>query len=213
MLKKKEMETMFIRSFRKPDWYYHAFLYEGKDFTDMVTGGIKCRKLLGDTSNNGKNYIGNNGGHYISLSKMMFIPEKFSSYVYYINSPAFIIEGIRPLKCKYSFDSEILNSTILPFRTSSFYDEYQQFWKINRDSIVGLRSLVFKWYLENDKQSLEGLRDMIVIMKRFNFSIPVYDYSRMTGLNVMQLNTDEYLDKFDDILESSYQKMKKAEKK
>lgn len=183
---------------RDQDWFYHAFFPEEKIFTSMLREGIKCRKLL---TMSREYEFGHNGNHYISLSKMETNDDWNSSYWYYEDKPAFVINGVKARKCTYFSEYTFLEMTRWPFRYSMFIDEYQAYKIITPDYFVGLRCSVLEWYQKNYEYYLKNLKQMIELMKEYNINLPIYDYTRAENLNVHLLDQDAYLELFDDIID------------
>lgn len=186
---------------RKTEWFYHAFLYKEKLFQEMTTQGIKCRKLMSKEFKEEYRSTGHNGNHYISLSKMETVESHNSSYLYYEERPAFIIDDIKVQKCTYAMDYGILEKTRWPFRHSGFLDEYQAYRIIRPDNFVGIRASILMWYQEDYRYYLESLKKMILFLQEHSIDIPIYDYSRAFDYRIHQINPEAYLKIFDSIIE------------
>lgn len=140
--------------------YYHAFLYEKEDFTNMITEGIKSPILLGKLG------IGNNGKFYVCLSKNESC--KKSIYDKLSNNPMFVINGnIRTIKAKNSS----LNSQYpmcfmqspLPFRECEYDDEYQKFLKVSPQNFLALQYNIFSSFCEYNNPAYT--REQLLILK------------------------------------------------
>lgn len=168
------------------DYYYHGFLYNQNSFIDMLIDGIKCPKLIDETS-----YNGSNGKYYICLSKNINV-KKSSFNLFSSFRPMFILDNITPLKThKYGF-----TKSILPIREGIYDDEYQSFYKINSNKIIGIQykiyemlsndSKVKKMFNMNDEDCIKylyNLKEMIEILNKLSIDIPIYDFSAMKEIN------------------------------
>lgn len=168
------------------NYYYHGFLYNEKDFRDMLLNGIKCSKLVDNVSHNGSN-----GKYYICLSKKMDVKKSsfdlFSSF-----RPMFILNNIKPSRThKYGF-----TNLILPLREGIYDDEYQYFYKIKSNKIIGIQYKIYEMLSTDSKAKkmfnmnnqdcinyLYNLKEMIEILNKLNINIPIYDYSTMKEIN------------------------------
>lgn len=123
---------------RDDNWYYHGFeLNSGigiRDFQNMLNQGIECQFLRGVKESGRRN-----GLFYVSLSKIVGCSQHNSSYLCITSKlPAFIIDGIKPIKTKVGGIS-MFDYSILPFRTSPYEDEYHAFLKVKPDNFMGLQ--------------------------------------------------------------------------
>lgn len=164
---------------RNPNWFYHSFEYKPYDFSDMMKSGLKCRFLTSKSKNiitRIQENVGFNGSFFISLSKNNLLDNSafvtFSEY-----SPMFILENTKPIKCCQNRFFSVFDNTIFPIRYSEWQDEYQMFLKIPCDKIIGLEAKVIKWCVENRKEELMCLRNILLQMKELNINLPLYDFS------------------------------------
>ena len=205
----EKVETPAIRNL---EWYYHSLIKIGHSETlsmndesliSILKEGIKCNKLL---KRSGKG--GSNGRYYISLSKNVALHDRDNRetafYKFLKNYISIIIDDINLIRCgKYSRLKGLLNNTKYTGRTSSYYDEYHEFWEIKPEKIIGL---VYPLYirLENNelyKKYLEELRNIILTIREINIDIPIYDYSRLEEETIHLINTELFLENYDKIIE------------
>lgn len=186
----------------QPEWFYHAFHYKDALFANMLTEGIKCRKLMTKEFKKEYPHKGHNGNHYISLSKLELVSPEYSSFLYYHSKPAFIVNDINPIKCICSFDSSIFESTRWPIRYSGFRDEYQEYHQIPPEKLIGLRCSILEWKSGNYTYYLKSLKKMILFMKEHNITLPIYDYTRTSSYNAYLIAQDAYLELYDDMIKS-----------
>ena len=134
---KDELKSCIIDQIQRDnEWFYHGFFltsFNGySDFINMYNNGIKCSYLR-----HSKRSGGNNGNYYVSLSKINNCNPSNSSYLQITHSrPAFIISGIKPIK---TINFDIPTNSILPIRSSSYEDEFQQFLKVNPKNFIGIQ--------------------------------------------------------------------------
>ena len=196
-----EIEAVEYPGIRNLRWYYHGFVFSEMDFSDMLLSGLKCCKLLSLEPK------GFNGKYYISLSMDMLEKDQVkSSYKLFERLPRFIISNIKPIKCSRNMLYDNYSDTILPFRYSGYNDEYQAFWRIKQSNFIGLECSLMKWYKEGNRESLENLKRMIIIMKKLNIKLPIYDYSRCDYDNVHVIEQEKYLILSKSILDNLGQK-------
>lgn len=185
---------------RKPSWFYHAFFYSDDIFRDMIVNGLKSRKELHkkvpfwDSGHNGK--------YYISLSKIMPVPIEYSAYENYKNCFSIVLSGIKPIKCLKIGSPSILANTIVPIRFAATDDEYQIYNKVTTDKYVGIRTLLLQWYNSKDRKKLVNLKNVIAIMKNEGIELPIFDYSRGSGVNIHKVDKDEFMEISDDLVDS-----------
>lgn len=192
----EEIEAIEYPGIRNFKWYYHGFVYSNETFIDMLLCGLKCGKLISVDSK------GYNGKFYISLSKDMGIKNVGkSSYKVFSGYPRFIIYNIKPIKCSNILYGDYAN-TILPLRHSYYEDEFQAFWRVKPKFFIGLECSILNWYKKGDRESLEDLKKMIIIMKKLDIKLMVYDYSRCDYDNIHIIDQDKYLTLSKDILDS-----------
>lgn len=165
-----------------PKNYYHAFNYNHDSFTAILNEGLKAKILLH------KEGTGYNGLFYISLSRKEDCLN--SAYGMLKTRPAFIIDGqIKTFKTKnIVHDSNyplILCNTFLPFRTSTYDDEYQRFLKIAPEKIKAIR-YELNSVIDNRKKFqsklliLQNIMQDLEILKK---NIPVIDIESQKEFN------------------------------
>lgn len=213
MNEKELFEYLEISARRELDWYYHSFYFEQERFEDMITDGIKCRKLLGLDA------TGNNGHHYISLVKDLGIDDQdygFDSFMK--SSTSFIISGINPVRCSTAMFPlfHLFAKTSISLRGSGWKDEFQEYLKICPDKYVGIQCPLYNWvkdfmnerYICDISRDLINLKNIITILREYGRELPIYDYSRKDGENVHLIDQDRYLDKCDDMVVEAKRLMK-----
>lgn len=171
-------------------WFYHAFYPNEKDITDMLTDGIKAPILLGKKKSNG----GNNGLFYVSVCKRLKTrPDYRHAYSMFRDSPMFIIEGINPIKCNISLLSSICMNTPLPFRNTSYEDEYQQFLKISCTNIIGIQLKLLRLVGYDNIEALKMARELISVITSINSDLPIYDYSLENAGLIKEIDKELFL--------------------
>lgn len=187
-------------------WYYHAFLYKKANFQSMITQGIKCNKLLGNSDCS----CTHNGKYFISLSKIVFSSKDNSAFRNFLEWPGFIIDDVRATKCIQVSSPTILGNTIFPIRFSSNFDEYQVYKIITPDKFIGLRCCLLAWYKSGKREYLENLRRMILDIYSLGLDLRIYDYSNWFEDGITEIDKDGYLDAFDELIVKSikYEKEK-----
>ena len=191
----KSIETPATRDL---EWYYHGIPEETDAMKNILSEGIKCRSLLG------KKGSGNNGKYFISLSKDVGTPANISAFHGFRNGRMnIIIENINAHKCMAYFPPlHFLANTRFPIRFSGFPDEFQIYRRVKPDKFVGIQCPLYYWtegYEEGEhyKYFLEAFKNIIIAMKSLETSLPLYDYSRLQGTSVHQINPDEFLEIYD----------------
>lgn len=171
------------------EYYYHAFQYTQPEFISMIVEGIKAPILLG------KEGQGNNGKFYVCLSKKEKC-EKPSYDIYDILSknPMFVINRkIKTIKSKNALKEahhplSFIQSP-LPFRESSYDNEYQKFLKVSPKDILAIQYNLFsnyQCYQNNNnymKHQLLILKQMIEDLESQNKPLPIVDASTSTIIN------------------------------
>ena len=197
-----EIECIETTCTRDYNWYYHCIGNDVGRVENILTEGIKCRKRLG------KKGGGCNGKDFISLSKDICVDGVYSAFHSFRKwFASIIIDNIDAYKC---IDVDfipvpiihLLANTRLPIRFSGFHDEFQAYKIIEPDKYVGLQFPLYlctKEYEEskNDIFYLELLKNVIIVMKQFECRLPLYDYSRIQGNSVHQINLDDFLMVYD----------------
>jgi len=181
------------------DWYFHATRNDINIIKKILDEGIKAscfRKEKGSHFN---------GKYYISLYDRV----DYDLNAFYIFYPKFVIDDINPLYADSNKFSQRLrySNTILPFRTSQWNGEYQQFLKISPEKIVALRydlSIVFDMLYSSDefvletlkKENLIFLRKIVLSLNELNKDLPIYDLSTCREINKEKMLSLRLDDKF-----------------
>lgn len=167
---------------RNENWYYHGFeLNVGIgicDFQNMLSEGIECQFLRGVRESGHRN-----GLFYVSLSKIADCPQYNSSYLCITSKlPSFIISGIKPIKTKVAGIS-IFDYSLLPFRTSSYDDEYHAFLKVKPDNIIGLQLSLqeISNCIDAKYKYICVLADILDYLVNIESSLPFYGYDDPVG--------------------------------
>ena len=194
----EEIISIETPSTRDLNWYYHGIPEETGAIKNILSEGIKCRNLLG------KKGTGVNGKHFISLSKDIGIDESFSAFHGFRRCVMnIIIDNIKSCKCiDYLPFLHLLANTRLPIRSSGFADEFQAYRIIKPDKFVGIQCPLYYWtkgYEENGdyKYFLDAFKNLLIIMKLIETRLPLYDYSRLQGTSIHQINSDDFLTIYD----------------
>ncbi len=165
-------------------WFYHGFGGNLDTLTKILTNGLLCKKKLGIKRNPSHSH---NGIHYISLTK--YFEEEYSIFSLISSSPILIISSevsaiktVNTLK-RYSF-LDIFINTPLPFRTSTYNDEWQVYKKIDSKYFVGIYFDLLKNLKRNDeKEQLNKLKQIIEIIDCLGLELPIIDGSDNTKLD------------------------------
>lgn len=195
----EEIKSIETPSTRDLKWYYHGISEDTGAIENILSEGIKCRNLLGQKGG------GNNGKYFISLSKDIGIDEKSLSAFHDFRrcQMNIIIDNIKARRCiDYSPLLHLLANTRFPIRSSSFPDEFQIYEIIEPDKFVGIQCPLYYWtkgYEEEGthKYFLDALKNLIIVMKMLGSSLPLYDYSRLQGTSIHQINPNEFLAIYD----------------
>jgi len=193
------IETPAIRNL---NWYYHSFDYSRLNFIDMLTNGLKCRKLLNLKGS------GNNGSHYISLLKDHLNDNDLYGFDSFMTvRTSFIIdESLQTFKCSDKFFLYYFAKTLLPLRHSGFKDEYQAFKEILPSFFIGLQIPLYNWVTGDyywAREYYTMLKEIILIMQELNLSLPLYDYSRREKEKVHVIDSTAYLNIHDTLISST----------
>lgn len=166
---------------RESEWFYHGLNTSYKieeDFINIFENGLLCPFLRHTDSG------GYNGKFYISLSKCVEgISEYDSSYLSIsTNNIGFIIDGIKPIKTKHYKDASILEK-LLSLRVSGYYDEYQQFLKVEPVNFVGVQMSLdtIQRSLENNPTYLRFLSDILKYLISIESTMPFYGFDDPFG--------------------------------
>lgn len=170
--------------------YYHAFNYNSRNFIKMLNEGIKSKFLLRQKG------VGCNGLFYISLSKK---EECFySAYNLLLSNPAFIIDSkLKTIKTqnyirKSKYPLSTCNS-ILPFRSSSYDDEYQRFLLVSPKRFKAIRYNLSN--IENEEtlnSKLWVLYHIIHDLEEQKNDLPVIDLNTNKELNRQKVLSLKY---------------------
>ena len=164
------------------NYYYHAF--EKNSMIPILKDGIKCT-FLQSKKNNG----GYNGAFYVSICKKTdFIKSAYKlysddKYDMFILSPS-----IRAIKTHKNGIVDLFADTIVPVRSSVYDDEFQVFLKIAPSYIKGIRLSELQ-----DKDDLVNLKNKLLILKKYNIDIPVYDFSLEESGIIRKINKTKIL--------------------
>lgn len=173
------------------EWFYHSTYYKKDVYEDILKDGIKCNYLLGRTLAGGCN-----GLYYISLSKLT-IPNN-TAFLNYIedDTPAFILDGITPIKCEK--DKEYLKymRTNDKRRISPIDGEYQYYYWIKPEYIKGIVFNLYNYikiakYDHCRELKIKILLEIAYLLKKLDKNIPILDYSRREDTIVHEINTDQ----------------------
>ena len=194
----EEIISIETPSTRDLNWYYHGIPEETGAIRNILCEGIKCRSLLGEKG------TGNNGNDFISLSKDVSADEKFSAFHTFRECLMnIIIDNVEARKCiKYSSLLHLLANTKFPIRSSGFQDEFQAYRIITPDKFVGIQCPLYFWtkgFEEHGdyKYFLDAFKNLLIIMKQIESRLPLYDYSRLQGTAIHQINSDDFLTIYD----------------
>ena len=162
--------------------YYHAFPYRKDKFIKMVNRGIMSPILLGKESK------GNNGYFYVSLSKKEEC--EYSVYELLKHLPMFVIDGdMRTIKVKnyrrskYGYGWAV--DLPLPFRESSYDDEYQKFLCVSPRHFLAIQ---YNLYLNRMKfgdidNDLVNLKSIVESLENEEVDLPIIDGSSLRVIN------------------------------
>lgn len=198
----EKIESIETPCARDLNWYYHGTCKDIEGIKAILKEGIKCGYLLGQESNI------NNGRYFISLSKDIGAQKDHSSFYSYRTVINIIIDDIKAHKCiKYFSLLPYLGDTRLPIRFSGWDDEFQAYKIIEPDKFIGIQCPLYYWvksYLDGGTTNwfLVNLKKLIIAMKALENTLPLYDYSRLDGTSVHQINPDRFLEIYDEEIES-----------
>lgn len=183
-----EIEKIETRNIVKNlDWFYHGFDFG--NIAKIMENGILAKKYLDFSSPN----FGANGKHYISLSKDT--NRVFTAFRQYNQMvPMIIVDNVKAIKCRKNILYEWLRFTLLPFRYSSWDDEYQVYSKILPDKFVGIECVLYDWAKDNNLFFLRRFRDMLEVMQSIDSNLPIYDFSRQEDGMVHELDKEAFLE-------------------
>ncbi len=197
----EEIKSIETPSTRDLNWYYHGIPENPDDIKNILSEGIKCRGLIS------KKGTGNNGKHFISLSKDIGFNENLSAFHGYRKCIMnIIIDDIKAKRCiKMSLLPPfipLLSCTRFPIRFSGFPDEFQIYKKIEPDKFIGIQCPLYYWASGFEEGGyyqyyLDNFKNLIFIMKLLESNLPLYDYSRLQDTSVHQINPDDFLEIYD----------------
>ena len=95
---------------------------------------------------------------------------------------------IRAIKTHKNGIANLFADTIVPVRSSVYDDEFQVFLKIAPSYIKGIRLSELK-----DKDDLVNLKNKLLILKKYNIDIPVYDFSLEESGIIRKINKTKIL--------------------
>lgn len=172
----KELDATKINMSIDNSWYYHDFRGDLDLFANILAKGILCKKELGIRKNTTNGY---NGMYYISITK--YSEDPISIFKKIDSRPLIIISNkVKAIKTKPS--SNIIYdwscNTPLPFRTSSYSDEWQIYKKISSDMFVGVYYDLLKGLKYIGEESLlEKLFQIVECLDHFGLDLPIIDGS------------------------------------
>lgn len=194
----EEVKSIETPSTRDLNWYYHGIHEEPETIKNILSEGIKCRNLLGQKGG------GTNGKYFISLSKDIGIDEEISAFHSFRRCIMnIIIDNIKACKCiDYLPFLHFLANTRFPLRSSGFPDEFQTYKIIEPDKFVGIQCPLYYWtkgYEEEGiyKYFLDAFKNLIIFMKLLESNLPLYDYSRLQGTSIHQIDPNKFLEIYD----------------
>lgn len=168
------------------DWYFHATKNDINIIRKILNEGIKAtcfRKEKGGCFN---------GKYYISL----YDNSDYDLNEFFVIYPKIVVDGINPLYADFNkfYNRRKYSNTILPFRTSQWEGEYQQFLKINPSKIVAMGydlSVILNMLYSSDdfvletlqKEKLIFLKNIIVSLNELNKDLHIYDFSTSREIN------------------------------
>lgn len=159
---------------RDSNWFYHGFslsLYnEAGEFKSMMEDGLLCQALRHTKD------AGCNGYFYVSVSKIVDCANYDSSYLTITSRmPAFIIEGLKPIKTHY-YCPIAFKYTFLPIRYSPYDDEYQKFMRVDSCKLIGLQMSIkeLELYINKNSKFLGSIVDILDYLIYVNESFPFY---------------------------------------
>lgn len=157
-------------------WYYHDFVGDLDVLASILEKGILCKKELGIRKNRSNGY---NGMYYISTTK--YSEDPISIFKKIDSRPLIIIsDKVKAFKAKprsnviYDWSC----NTPLPFRTSSYSDEWQIYKKVPKDMIVGIYYDLVKGLKYNSEEDLlVKLFQIVEYLDHFGLDLPIIDGS------------------------------------
>lgn len=163
-------------------WYYHDFGGDLDILANILDKGILCKKELGIKKNITNGY---NGMYYISITK--YSEDPISIFKKLDSKPLIIISSkVKAIKTHPSnnFIYEWSCNTPLPFRTSSYSDEWQVYKKISPNMFIGIYyNLLKKLKYSTKEKLLLELFQIVELLDHFKLDIPIIDGSDKKELN------------------------------
>lgn len=169
------------------NWYYHGFDFG--DTVNIMKKGILAKKYLDFP----EPIYGNNGKHYISLSKdTASFDDAFNNFKSVC--PMIILDNLEAIECKDNLLYYFFRFTPLPFRYSFWRGEYQVYSKILPDKFIGIECMVYEWAKDDKLFMLKQFRCMLEMLRSLEIQLPIYDFSREEDNLVHQIDTDAFLE-------------------
>ncbi len=164
---KEEIEKLTINLFKEnqitiSNSLFYDFCFNKESFISYLTNGIQCRKLLNLPTTTYE------GQYYISLLKPTFNFELGE------NSSLFIINRhiLTFLPKEVTSFTEKFVDTPLPIRCSDNIYEYQAFYRIKPNKIIGIHYDLTRIV---DLTRLKELKLLVETLKSIDKDIPIYD--------------------------------------
>lgn len=176
------------------DWFYHSIHYNKNKYSSILTEGIKCNELLEKPG-----WGVYNGKYYISLSKITIPDNPTFQYYASTTSPSFIINGIKPIKCKSNnminrLKYEKYINTKDSRRMGNKDGEYQYYYFIQSTYIIGIVYNLLKiqdTYPRLKESSVVELAEICLLLEELGIDIPIYDYSRRDKVLAHEINKEK----------------------
>lgn len=167
----RDIETKCVKN---KDWYYHE-ITKG-DYKNILQNGLECQFCCEEYNGEDK--------YYISVYKERIENGSVNVADYYYSlercNPLAVIGDIHAIPCNDNPKYNIFKDTILPLRYSCFYDEYQVFWKIKPEKIIGLECALLNWsknYSRYFLEKIDQVKEIIRYMESLGIDLPIYDNS------------------------------------
>ena len=171
----EEVRNIETESVKNKDWYYYGIFKD--NYESILQNGIECQKSYGDHNGESKYYVS------VYKERINDVGVNVSDIYYFLEKhyPMFVLDHIHPIPCICNSKFEIFEDTIIPLRRSFSYDEYQVFWKIKPEKIIGLECALLNWsrsYPSEFKKRIEKVQEILMCMKSLGIDfLPVYDNS------------------------------------
>lgn len=176
------------------EWYYHAFdlpllddeTFDMNNFNNMIKEGIKSKILRK------KLITGYNGYYYVSLTKdeecMNSAFKALSKLPMFIINPNIKVIKAKNFNLQKSYPSWV-NSGPLPFRYSPYDNEYQKFYKVKPEQIIGIRYNISEVLESNNGYKYKKLK--LQLLKQIIESL-----INVSDLPIIDTNEGKTIDKF-----------------